>query len=37
MFWSMRKEISTVSLSSALLTMALPEGSITLPTLRGLA
>jgi hypothetical protein len=33
----MRKEISTVSLSSGLFTMALAEASITLPTLRGLA
>jgi hypothetical protein len=29
--------ISTVSLSSGLFTIALPEGSFTLPTLRGLA
>ena len=37
MLFSMRRETSTVSLSSALLTMDLPEGSVTLPTLRGLA
>ena len=35
--FSMRREISTVSLSSALLTIDFPEGSATLPTLRGLA
>jgi hypothetical protein len=35
--FSIRKVISTVSLSNGLLTIALPEGSATLPALRGFA
>jgi hypothetical protein len=33
----MRRVTNTVSLSSALFTIDLPEGSVTLPTLRGWA